>query len=159
MLRAFKCLPMANSQEVEDSEPILVCVLSSFRKTITRIGMVCGVMCVCVCVFSHVQLFATPQTVAHRALLSIRFSRQEYWTGFPLLTLGIFPIQHWNSNLLHLLHWQVDSLPLHHQLSSVQSLSHAQLFGPHSTPWTAARQASLTITNSRAYSNSCPLSQ
>ena len=30
-------------------------------------------------------------------------------------------------------------------LSSVQSLSHAQLF---STPWTAARQASLSITNS-----------
>ena len=33
------------------------------------------------------------------------------------------------------------------QLSSVQSLSHVQLF---STPWTAARQASLSITNSRS---------
>ena len=102
------------------------------------------------CVFSHVQLFATPWTVAHRALLSMRFSRQEYWSGFPLLTLGIFPIQHRNSNLLRLLHWQVDSLPLHHQLSSVQLLGHAQLFGPHSTPWTAAHQASLSITNSRS---------
>ena len=37
---------------------------------------------------------------------------------------------------------------------SVQSLSCVQLF---MTPWTAARQASLSITNSRAYSNSCPL--
>ena len=34
-------------------------------------------------------------------------------------------------------------------------LSLVQLFA---TPWTAACQASLSITNSRAYSNSCPLS-
>ena len=33
------------------------------------------------------------------------------------------------------------------QFSSVQSLSHVQIF---STPWTAARQASLSITNSRS---------
>ena len=35
------------------------------------------------------------------------------------------------------------------QFSSVQSLSHVQLFA---TPWTAARQASLSITNSRSSS-------
>ena len=40
--------------------------------------------------------------------------------------------------------------------SSVQSLSCVRLFA---TPWTAAHQASLSITNSRSYSNSCPLSQ
>ena len=39
-------------------------------------------VCVCVCV-SHVQLFATPWTVAHQASLSMEFSRQEYWSGFP----------------------------------------------------------------------------
>ena len=39
-------------------------------------------------------------------------------------------------------------------LSSVQSLSHVQLFA---TPWTTARQASLSITKSQTYS--CPLSQ
>ena len=33
------------------------------------------------------------------------------------------------------------------QFSSVQSLSHVQLFA---TPWTAARQASLSLTNSRS---------
>ena len=37
----------------------------------------------CVCVLSHVQLFATPWTVAHQAPLSMGFSRQEYWSGFP----------------------------------------------------------------------------
>ena len=41
--------------------------------------------------------------------------------------------------------------------SSVQSLSRVWLFV---TPWTAARQASLSITNSWSlYSNSCPLSR
>jgi len=33
--------------------------------------------------FSPVQLFATPQTVAHQAPLSIGFFRQEYWSGLP----------------------------------------------------------------------------
>ena len=42
------------------------------------------------------------------------------------------------------------------QFTSVQSLSHVWLFA---TPWTAAHQASLSITNSQSYSNSCPLSQ
>ena len=40
--------------------------------------------------------------------------------------------------------------------SSVQSLSHAWFFA---TPWTAACQASLSITNSQGCSNSCSLSQ
>ena len=39
------------------------------------------------------------------------------------------------------------SLCNHHQFSSVQSLSHVRLFA---TPWTAARQASLCITNSHS---------
>ena len=44
-----------------------------------------------------------------------------------------------------------------HQFSSVQSLSCVQLFA---TPWIAAHQASLSITNSRSsHSNSCPSSQ
>ena len=32
---------------------------------------------------SHVQLFATPWTVAYQAPLSMGFSRQEYWSGLP----------------------------------------------------------------------------
>ena len=42
------------------------------------------------------------------------------------------------------------------QFSSVQSLSRVRLFA---TPWTAALQASLSITNSRVYPDSCPLSR
>ena len=43
-----------------------------------------------------------------------------------------------------------------HTFSSGQLLSCVQLFG---TPWTAACQASLSITNSGVYSNPCPLSR
>ena len=43
------------------------------------------------CVLSRVWLFATPQTVAHKALLSMGFSRQEYWSGLPFSTPGNLP--------------------------------------------------------------------
>ena len=33
---------------------------------------------------SHIRLLATPWTVAHQAPLTMRFSRQEYWSGVPL---------------------------------------------------------------------------
>ena len=38
-------------------------------------------VCMCVCVLSHVWLFATPWTVAHQVPLSMKFSRKEYWSG------------------------------------------------------------------------------
>ena len=71
--------------------------------------MIC--MCVCVCVqsLSHVRLFVTPWTVVHQAPLSMGFSRQEHWSGLPFPLPGIFITQGWNP---HLLHWQVDTLPL-----------------------------------------------
>ena len=40
---------------------------------------------------SHVLLFATLWTAAHQAPLSMRFSRQKYWTGCPAFLQGIFP--------------------------------------------------------------------
>ena len=33
---------------------------------------------------SRVRLLVTPWTAAYQALLSMGFSRQEYWTGLPL---------------------------------------------------------------------------
>ena len=32
---------------------------------------------------SRVRLCVTPQTAAHQTPLSLRFSRQEYWSGLP----------------------------------------------------------------------------
>ena len=47
--------------------------------------------CVCVCVRAQLCLFATPQTAACQALLSMGFSRQEYWSGLPFPSPGEFP--------------------------------------------------------------------
>ena len=49
------------------------------RSRIQKSG-VCARMLHC---FSHVQLFVTLWTVARQAPLSLRFSRQEYWSGVP----------------------------------------------------------------------------
>ena len=40
---------------------------------------------------SHVWLFATTWTVTDQATPSIRFSRQEYWSGLPFLSSGDLP--------------------------------------------------------------------
>ena len=39
----------------------------------------------------HVQLFATPGTIAHEAPLSMEFSRQESWSGLPFSPPGDLP--------------------------------------------------------------------
>ena len=63
------------------------------------------------CHFSNVWFFATPWTIAYQTPLSMGFSRQEYWSGLPFPSQVIFPTQGLNSCFLHLLHWQVGSLP------------------------------------------------
>ena len=60
--------------------------------------------------FSCVRLFATLWTLACQALLSMGFSRQEYWSGLPCPPQG--ETQGSNLCLLCLLHGQVGSLPL-----------------------------------------------
>ena len=60
---------------------------------------------------SCIRIFAAPWTVAHQVHLSMEFSKQESWSGLPSPT-GIFLTQGSNLQLSHLLHWQVDSLPL-----------------------------------------------
>ena len=58
--------------------------------------------------FSRVRLFETPWTIACQAPLSMDFSRQEYWSGFPCPPSGDLPnpgVKH-RSPIL-----QADSLP------------------------------------------------
>ena len=50
---------------------------------------------------SYVRLFVTPWTVAHRAPLSVEFSRKNTGVGNHSLLQGIFPTQGWNPGLLH----------------------------------------------------------
>ena len=62
------------------------------------------------CVPSHVQLFVTLCTVAHQALLSMEFPGKNTGVCCHFLLQGI---QRSNPcHLSHLLHWQMDSLPL-----------------------------------------------
>ena len=63
------------------------------------------------CQLSHVQLSVTPLTVAHQAPLSMEFSRQEYWSGLPFPSPGIFPTQGLNPHcFLYNCHY-LDAIP------------------------------------------------
>ena len=69
---------------------------------------VCVCVCVCAQLPSCVWLFGIPWTVACQAPLSMGFSRQEYWSGFPFPPPGDLPhpgIEPRSPTL------QVDSLP------------------------------------------------
>ena len=59
---------------------------------------VCVYVCVCMCVYGGGDLVSkscptleTAWTVTCQAPLSMEFSRQEYWTGFPFSSLGHLP--------------------------------------------------------------------
>ena len=70
---------------------IILMVLSKyynfFKKTLNLIIII---MCVCLSL-SQVWLFATPWIVAHKVLLCMWFSRQEYWSGLPFPSSGDLP--------------------------------------------------------------------
>ena len=119
---------------------------------------------------SHIQLFATPRTAARQASLSFTVSRNllklmSFESVMPsnhlilcrffLLLPSIFPnirvlARTWISSLKVPLYLTTDTMLLCmdiYQFSSVQLLSHVRLIA---TPRTAARQASLSITNSQS---------
>ena len=86
------------------------------------------------------------------------------WSYKPLDYTAIHSINVSQCYLLHLFLWTLNAVLPHtdflnlmywfyNDFSSVQSLSPVWLFV---TPWTAACQTSLSITNPGAYSNSCP---
>ena len=67
--------------------PVLQCPLNQFFLLKREFK----ILCVCVCVLSHVQLFVTPRTGACQAPLSMGFPRQEYWSGLPFPPPGYLP--------------------------------------------------------------------
>ena len=73
------------------------------------------ILCVCVQSLGRVQLYETPWMVAHQTPLSLGFTPGENTrVGCHFLLQGIFQTQGSNPCFPHLLHWQVDSLPLSH---------------------------------------------
>ena len=82
----------------------------------------------CVCAHAHVCLVmsdsVTQQTVACQApLCPWNFPGMNTEVGCHFLLQGIFPTQGSNLCLLHLLHWQGDSLPLCHLGSKAEAHS------------------------------------
>ena len=71
-------------------------------------------LCVCVCSLSHFRFFATLWTTAHQALLSMGFSRQEYWSGLPSPPAGDLSDPEIKSKFPTSLALQADSLPTSH---------------------------------------------
>ena len=70
------------------SENVCVCVRTREREEVALREEMSVCVCVCVCVcwsVSRVQLFENPWTIA---LLSMGFSRQKYWSGWPFPSPG-----------------------------------------------------------------------
>ena len=61
--------------------------------------------------------FVTPWTIVHKALLSMGFPRQEYWSRLPFPSSGDLSYPGTKPMPPYLLHWQVDSLLLSQQRS------------------------------------------
>ena len=69
-----------------------------------------------ICVLSCIQLFATPMDccLPGSSVHWILQARILAWVTVSFFKRSIFPAQGWNPCFLHLLHWQEDSLLLHH---------------------------------------------
>ena len=80
------------------------------------------------CVFSHLQLFGTPWTVACQAPPSMGFPRQGYWSGLPFPPPGGLPDPGIEPRCPASHALQADSLPLRHQGSQRLSTKSASLF-------------------------------
>ena len=71
--------------------------------------------CCCCCSVAHSGPTLRPYGLqASRLLCLWNFPGKNMGAGCHFLLQGIFPSQGLNLRLLHLLHWQVDSLPLSH---------------------------------------------
>ena len=57
----------------------------------------------CIQLLSCVRCFATPCTVANHAPVTMRLSRQEYWSGLPYPNQEALPTPEVNRRVLHLL--------------------------------------------------------
>ena len=69
-------------------------------------------VCVCVCMCGHI-CSVTSSVTCQFFVHGIHQARILAWVAISF-SRGIFPTQGWNLNLLHLLHWQANSLALPH---------------------------------------------
>ena len=78
-------------------------------------------MCVSLSVCAHARALSVMSTSLRVHVLQlVKFPSENTGVCCHFLLQGIFPTHRHNPPLLHLLHWQADSLPLHHLGSKVQ---------------------------------------
>ena len=114
------------------------------KGNVTRylIKMCVSSLCVCLCTHAHsrVPLFVTPSTAAHQAPRPWKFTGKNPGVGCHSLLHGIVRAQGSNPGLVHLLHWQVDPLPLappgKHMcvIHIIPKLQSCQIHNPESCP-------------------------
>ena len=77
-------------RDVPLTSPTVIMNLAVTPFLFLSVFMYCGYV-IEVKLLSHVQLFATPWTVADQAPQSMLFSRHEYWNGLPFPSPGDLP--------------------------------------------------------------------
>ena len=65
--------------------------MSAFQSQVNFVPVTIGAGGYVCSSLSRVQLFVTPWAIAHQALLSMEFSRQEYRNGLPFPSPGYLP--------------------------------------------------------------------
>ena len=88
--------------------------------------------------FSRVGLSATPWTVARQGPLSMRFSRQEYWSGLPFSSPGDLPdpgVEPWVSLPLRAGGRQRAPRPLEEQEGMAGPILHLPSVSWGTAPW------------------------
>ena len=93
------------------------------------------------CLLSHIQLFATPCTVACQAPLSMGFYRQEYWNGQPFPSPGDLPNMGTEPGSPA---WQADCLPYVSNLQ-MRELRFREVTGSPKLTWLVRSRASFKI--------------
>ena len=68
-----------------------ICLCGFIPKTSTFVLVRLPVQFSSLQLLSRVRLFETPWTAAHQAPVSMRFSRQRYWSGLPFPSPGCLP--------------------------------------------------------------------
>ena len=102
-------------------------------------------------VLSHVQLFVTPWTVAHKASLSMGFSWQEYWSEWVAISSSQFSSVQFSHSVVS------DSLRLHESQHAGPSCP-SPTPGVHPNPCPLSRWCHPTISSSVVPFSSCPQS-
>ena len=145
------CLTEITSLGMCESCPkVLLCYkINAIKIWIVLRVCVCECVCVCVCVWaqslSHVQLFEIPWTLALQVPLSMRFSRQEHWSGLPCPPPGDLPDPGNRPTSLASLAL-AGSLSLHHLYQSINMemlvTAHLVCHNWATTPYNAVRTVS-----------------